>query len=187
MIQFGPLVTEELIDICREDGAPTGRRKIKSAVHRDGDWHRAVHIWIVAPDQQLLLQKRATVKENYPGLWDISVAGHLSSGESAHQAALREGLEEIGVDLSADQFEYLTTVAEPVTLNGGTYIDREIHEIYVVRRAVDVAGLVLQRDEVDEARLVSFQDFEKMVAAGDASLVPHPREYEALLEYLRRR
>ena len=36
----------ELFDVVRGDGAPTGRIKPRAAVHRDGDWHRAVHVWV---------------------------------------------------------------------------------------------------------------------------------------------
>ena len=53
-------------------------------VHRDGDYHRAVHMWIFAENtQQLLLQRRADCKDSWPGLWDISSAGHISAGDSS--------------------------------------------------------------------------------------------------------
>ena len=56
----------------------------RSAVHRDGDYHRAVHVWIFAEStQQLLLQKRADCKDSWPGLWDISSAGHVSAGDTS--------------------------------------------------------------------------------------------------------
>ena len=56
----------------------------RSAVHRDGDYHRAVHGWIFAEStQQLLLQKRADCKDSWPGLWDISSACHVSAGDTS--------------------------------------------------------------------------------------------------------
>ena len=56
----------------------------RSAVHRDGDYHRAVHVWIYAEStQELLLQRRADCKDSWPGLWDISSAGHISAGDSS--------------------------------------------------------------------------------------------------------
>lgn len=56
----------------------------RSLVHRDGDYHRAVHVWIYSEStQELLLQKRADCKASWPGKWDISSAGHISSGESS--------------------------------------------------------------------------------------------------------
>jgi isopentenyl-diphosphate delta-isomerase len=73
----------ERIDVLTPDGRPTGVTKGKSEVHRDGDWHRAAHVWIVTPSGRILLQRRSVRKENYPGFWDVSAAGHLSAGESA--------------------------------------------------------------------------------------------------------
>lgn len=60
----------------------------RSAVHRDGDYHRAVHVWIFAENtQQLLLQKRTDFKDSWPGLWDISSAGHVSAGDTSLNTA----------------------------------------------------------------------------------------------------
>ncbi|KAG5537379.1 hypothetical protein RHGRI_024721 [Rhododendron griersonianum] len=53
-------------------------------VHRDGDYHRAVHVWIFSEStQELLLQRRADCKDSWPRLWDISSAGHISAGDSS--------------------------------------------------------------------------------------------------------
>jgi isopentenyl-diphosphate delta-isomerase type 1 len=163
----------ELIDVLTPDGAPTGVAKPKPDVHRDGDWHRSVHVWIIASDGHILVQRRALTKENNPGLWDVSSAGHIEAGESATHAAIREVNEELGIDLNADELRHAATLWEPCVLNGGTYIDNEIHEIFVVRR--DAVDLRLQEDEVDEVRWVTLEEMRRL------QLVPHAEEY-ALLE-----
>ncbi len=56
-------------------------------------------------------------------------------------------------------------------LNGGTYIDNELHEIFVVRWDVDPRALHLQEDEVADARLVTCQEFRSM------ERVAHGQEY----------
>jgi isopentenyldiphosphate isomerase len=159
----------ELIDVLTPDGAPTGQRKSKAEVHRDGDWHRAAHVWIITPDGRLLLQRRSARKENYPGLWDVSAAGHLSAGETAEECAVRETFEELGLRIAADELRHLGTLRESCVLNGGAYIDNELHEIFVVRRDVDLGVLVFQDGEVDDAMLVR-----ELPAEG---LVPHAEEY----------
>lgn len=45
--------------------APLGVRKPRFAVHRDGDWHRSVHVWLT-DGQSLLLQRRSTHKVHPP-------------------------------------------------------------------------------------------------------------------------
>ncbi len=53
-------------------------------MHADGDYHGAVHVWIyVESTGELLLQKRADRKDSWPGLWDISSAGHISAGDTS--------------------------------------------------------------------------------------------------------
>jgi isopentenyl-diphosphate delta-isomerase len=163
----------EHIDVLTPEGAPTGVTKTKGEVHRDGDWHRAAHVWIVTPDGRLLLQRRSLRKENYPGLWDVSAAGHLSAGESAREAAVRETFEELGLRIDAGELQFLGTVRESCVLNEGTYIDNEIHEVFLVRRDVDCSSLVLQDGEVDEVMLVRELPKE--------GIVPHPEEVALML------
>jgi isopentenyldiphosphate isomerase len=163
----------ELIDVLRPDGQPTGIRKPKDAVHRDGDWHRAAHIWIVAPDGRILLQRRSPRKENNPDLWDVSAAGHLSAGESAVEAAVRETGEELGLQIGPEELRFLTTLRESCVLNGGSYIDNELHEIFLVRREVDLASLRLDPEEVAEVKWV--HDLRP-----DKHFVPHAEEYALL-------
>ncbi len=161
----------ELIDVLTPEGAPTGRAKPKPDVHRDGDWHRAAHVWIVTADGRLLLQRRSLRKENYPGLWDVSAAGHLSAGETARECAVRETFEELGLRIDTRELRFLGTVRESCVLNGGTYIDNEFHDVFIVRRDVDIALLALQDGEVDEVMLV--REF-------PPDMVPHPEEYTLL-------
>ena len=78
----------------------TGEFKARSAVHRDRDWHRSVHVWVVDdggggggsdPDTwSVLLQLRAADKDTFPNMWDISAAGHITGADErcagAHEA-----------------------------------------------------------------------------------------------------
>lgn len=163
----------EPIDILTPDGTPTGSILDKSEAHRTGAWHRAAHLWIVTPDGKLLLQRRALAKENWPGKWDVSVAGHVGAGESAEEAAIREAKEELGLTIDAAELTHLGTLSEECVLNGGTYVDNEIHDIFLARREVDLDALTFN-DEVMAAALVS----PELLATYD--LVPHPAEYVLL-------
>jgi isopentenyldiphosphate isomerase len=169
-------VTEELVEVLTADGLPAGRVVPKSAVHRGGEWHRSVHVWLIGSDGRLLLQRRALTKDNHPGQWDVSAAGHVSAGETPVDAAIRETAEEIGVSLSAADLRHVATLREQWVLNGGAYVDNEIHEVYVVRRDVDADALVLQREEVAEARWVTTGELRSMTGA-----VAHPEEYELVI------
>ncbi len=168
----------ELIDVLTPDGQPTGIRKPKDAIHRDGDWHRAAHVWIIAQDGRILLQRRSLRKENNPGLWDVSTAGHLFAGESASEAAVRETLEEIGLEIAPEDLQPITTLRESSVLNNETYFDNEFHDIFFVRRDLDLTRLKLDPDEVVEVKWV--HDLRP-----DGTFVPHAEEY-ALVSRLAR-
>lgn len=169
----------ERIDVLDPiSGEPTGRTKPKADAHRDGDWHRAAHVWIITPDRRVLLQKRALAKENHPGVWDVSAAGHVSAGENAIEAAVRETEEELGLGIGPGELEPIGITRESHTLNNGTYLDNEIHEIFVVERDIDLTSLRFQPGEVDGAQLVTFEQLRKMIERGE--LVDHPHEYDLL-------
>jgi isopentenyldiphosphate isomerase len=164
----------EPIDILTPDGAPTGEVLDKAEAHRIGAWHRAVHLWLIAPAGKVLLQRRAETKENWPGRWDVSVAGHVGAGETAVEAAVREAREELGLQLAPSELVHVGTVREQCVLNRGAYIDNEIHEVFLARRDIDPAALILDPDEVEEVKLVAPAD----LAGYDP--VPHPAEYAFL-------
>ena len=164
----------ELIDVLTREGLPTGVTKPKPDVHRDGDWHRSVHVWIIVGDDRILVQQRALTKENNPGLWDVSCAGHIAAGERAIDAAIRETSEELGIEIAEEELRHVTTIREPCVLNAGTYIDNEFHEIFVVHRDIDLAKLRLQSGEVDDVRLVTRAELRNL------ALVPHAEEYALL-------
>ncbi len=175
----------ELIDVLTAEGAPTGVAKSKADVHRDGDWHVSAHVWIVTPDDRVLLQRRAEGKENHPGLWDVSVAGHLSSGERAVEAAVRECREEIGLTLEPEELEPIGSMRSEQSLNGGRYLDREIHKLFLLRRELSIDALVLDAAEVAEVLLVSLEELEERANRKDPTLVDHGDEYRLVLEVIR--
>lgn len=168
----------EYVDVLDPATAERVASKPKPDVHRDGDWHRAAHVWIVSPGGRFLIQRRSLRKENNPGLWDVSAAGHLSAGESAIDAAVRETFEELGLEIRRDELEFIATLRDSSVLNNSTYFDNEFHEIFVVRREVEIASLTLDPEEVAEVKWVD-------ELRPDASFVPHGEEYSLVSRFSR--
>ena len=103
--------------------------------------HPVVHLHIISRDGSLLLQKRSSSKSLYPGMWDISVGGHVSYGETVEEALFRESSEEI--DLQS---------FNPVYLSNFVYDAPQEKELVCLFAAVgkyDVSPVSL---EVDETR-----------------------------------
>ena len=87
---------EEYLDILDKTGKPLGESYLKSVVHQKGYYHNTVHIWFYTKEGQILLAQRSFKKTICPGMWDVSVAGHMEAGETLEAAAVREIREEIG-------------------------------------------------------------------------------------------
>ena len=61
--------------------------------------HRSTGIAVFDDQERILLQKRSKTKDLQPGLWAISVSGHVTKGQTYEEAATREAQEELGVSL----------------------------------------------------------------------------------------
>lgn len=175
----------EYIDVLDAKGNPTGERKSKPDVHRDGDWHRTVHVWVVSPKGDLLLQRRSPAMETHPDTWDTSSAGHISAGEDSITSALREVEEELGLKYKPEDLTPLFTVVQQNILKEGTYINNEFNDVYVAMCDPATTALTLQVEEVSAVRWVSCAELAEMAKSGDKELVSHPAEYERLFSELR--
>ncbi len=61
--------------------------------------HRSTSVVIYNKKGEILLQKRSKTKDLFPGYFTTSASGHVGKGESYEDAARREMMEEIGVDV----------------------------------------------------------------------------------------
>jgi len=68
--------------------------------------HQTVHVLLFNRRKQLWLQKRSETKDIQPDKWDTSVGGHMNPGETTETAAIRETLEETGVNIDNPTFCY---------------------------------------------------------------------------------
>lgn len=61
--------------------------------------HRTIGIAVFDDKGRVLLQKRSNTKDLQPGLWAISVSGHVTKGQTYEEAAVREIQEELNITL----------------------------------------------------------------------------------------
>jgi isopentenyldiphosphate isomerase len=174
----------EYYDILDKEGKKIGVSKPKKEVHETGLWHRTVHVWCINSKKEILLQLRSTKKDKYPGMWDISAAGHISAGEDSITSCLRETEEELGINVSPDEFEFIGEIVDSSVVNNGTYIDNEFDDIYILKIDLDINQFHMQETEVDDLRWVSFTEFKEWVFEKKSDLVPHDKEYKLLINYL---
>lgn len=124
----------ELFEVVTAAGVGTGRLKPRSAVHRDGDWHRAVHVWLAgrgaSGDPYLVFQRRGLQKDTWPGFLDATVGGHVRAGERLEDT-LRETEEEIGLTVLPEHLRWLG-VRIAVTEQEPALRDRELQDVFLL-------------------------------------------------------
>lgn len=154
---------DEKIDILDGSGNPTGAVRHKSEAHRLGLWHRCFHCWVSGEDGDgvpyLLVQRRAAGKETWPGRLDVTVAGHLASGEEPLDG-LREMEEEIGLKPDPGNLIPLGTRRVEHEIPQG--FDREFHEIFLLLDSTDPRDLRLQKEEVESVLSITLDEFEML-------------------------
>ena len=138
---------DELIDILTPEGKSTGKTALKSEAHKKGWFHATAHIWFFTSDEKILLQKRALTKKVFPGIWDISVAGHIGAGEEVLEGAKREVFEEIGLILEDKDFIKIGTRIHQVNHENGIQ-DNEHHHVFIAELKTPISELTMQPEEV---------------------------------------
>jgi isopentenyldiphosphate isomerase len=105
--------------------------------------HPSVHVVVMTTDG-CLWQLRGYGKDSAPGQWDHACTGHVSLGEDARTAAVRELAEEIGVAVARGALEEIARVlCELGTETELTTVFRLLHDGPFTVRLPEVAGLAV--------------------------------------------
>lgn len=132
----------EWLDIVDDKDIVIGR-DTRARVHAQGHLHRSSHIMLFNSLGEVFVQLRSMRKDSGAGLWDISAAGHVDSGESYIECAVRELHEELGIVVLAEELKEIGTLA-PDSRTG-----MEFTKVYCLSSDQQ---LVLQDEEIDEGR-----------------------------------
>lgn len=149
---------DEYIDIVDKKGILTGENCLKSEAHRLGHYHNTVHVWLFTTDGEILLQQRALSKEICPGLWDVSAAGHVDTGEALEDAAVRETFEELNYNLSKTDLIKVGVFLKEQTYQSGIK-DNEFHHTYIACLKNSIEKLTFDPIEVEAIKLVTIKTF----------------------------
>lgn len=153
----------EFWDIYDSSRQKTGRLQQRGLPMDPDDYHLVVEIWLMNPRGEVLLTRRHPDK-HYGGLWECT-GGSVLAGEESLAAALREVREEIGANLAQ---------GEPGVLLASCSVRRDLpgqysahYDVYLFRRDLPLEGLVLQPEEVVDAKWVDRAEYARMQAAGE--------------------
>ncbi len=144
-------------DILNADGTPTGQTAVRGRSNlKPGEYHLVVHIWIVSPNGDFLIQRRSDQKKLMSGEW-AATGGAAISGEDSYTAANRELFEELGIPSNKQTLKKLTRIKRRNSLLDVWYINTDIK----------LERLRLQKNEVAEAKWISRNELKKMIENGE--------------------
>lgn len=177
---------EELIDVLDENGVKTGEILTRKEIHKRGLLHRAIAVAVINEQNQILVQQRSFKKEKNTGMWDISVAGHISSGQDALSAASREINEEISVNLGFNvdikEFRYMFSYRKEEVLKEN-YIERQFYDFFILRKnGLRTEDIKVQESEVEQIKFVSVSELNEMIE--NKEIVERTPIYKELMNYI---
>jgi isopentenyldiphosphate isomerase len=152
-------MSEELLDIVDDTDLVIGQ-EVRSVVHQRGLQHRGVHIFLVTPENKLVVQQRSRQRETSPLALDCSVSEHVKAGEGYQEAARRGLAEELGL-LDAN-FHALIKFQMDYGPN-----DREICQLYEGR--VDLSRVRFDPLEVERIDCYSLDALEELIRNGQVA------------------
>ncbi len=180
----------EYLDVCDENGRPTGATVERDLAHRDGILHRTAHVWVlrtVGEQVQVLLQKRSRQKESFPGMYDASSAGHIPAGVEPPDSALRELYEELGIEAKPEELVYAGAFRcrYERAFHGRLFRDNEYRLAFVYREPVDAEKLTLQESEVESVRWFPLEEVAAEIRTRQDRICVSAQGLKVLTDFLR--
>ena len=157
--ESAPSQEDELLDVVDDKDNVLGFTT-RGRIHREGLFHRAVHIFLFNDSGEIYVQRRSKSKDRYPFKLDSSAAGHVETGESYLETAKRELLEELGIE--TDLKKILKVSVCPAT-------DNEHVLLYEARSNV---APVPNNDEIFEGWFVRPAELSEMMGSRQDDFVP---------------
>lgn len=118
---------DEYLDLVNENDEVIGR-KLRSEVYAEHlSNFRVINAFVVNSKGELWIPRRTISKKIFPSCLDMSVAGHVESGEAYDDAFAREVMEEINVDVKKSSFKKIGYL----TPKDGVSAFMTIYEIYM--------------------------------------------------------
>lgn len=151
----------EMIDIYDANLKHKGvMERIKA--HMEGEWHRTFHCWVVSTERggSLIFQQRSKKMKNFPGLLDVSAAGHIEAGEPIEEG-VREVKEELGIDVDESRLIKLGERVEVADQANGQR-NREYQSVYMYLTSQQISLYKPEEYEVTALVLLNIQDGFKM-------------------------
>ncbi len=145
----------EEVDIYNKFREKTGIVKERNNLDI-GEFRISTHIWIKDSQDRILAIKRSKKEKKFPEMW-AQVGGGVKAGDTSKITVFKECKEELNYEVKEENLFYV-----------GSYIrTKDIVDVWMVNQDVNIMSLNLQEDEVENVKLVTFSEFDKMIENGE--------------------
>ncbi len=166
----------ELFDLYDEHDSPLGETKLRSDVHRDGDWHRTVHIYVINLQGEVLVQLRSPHKDQKPNLWQTHFGGHVAAGKDYDETAVRELEEEIGLCVDLEDLHLLEKHSHSYENNS------EHSKIYYYLFMGDDSEIHFNDGEVSEVKWMTPEKIKSAMITERERWTGSPERFEEIMQ-----
>ena len=162
----------ELWDIYDKDRIKTGKTMERGSVFENGAYHMVVHVCIFNTRGEMLIQQRQPFKEGWPNMWDLTVGGSATAGDTSQTAAEREVFEEIGYRIN------LKDIRPHLTINFDVGFD-DYYLLEISEDNIEIEKLQLQYEEVQRVKWATKEEILLMIDKGE--FIPYYKNLIGLL------
>lgn len=157
----------EYLDVVDENNILIGKKEERKKVHELGLFHREIVVIVVNELDQILIDKRASTKIQFPNLWEFC-AGHVEANEDVVDTAIREVKEELGIDVKELE---LIDFRKIVKKFSDTQYNNYFQYTYLARTNKKISEVVLQSSENSEAKYISIDELKVILDKRDSNYV----------------
>jgi 8-oxo-dGTP diphosphatase len=140
----------ELWDLYDENRILLNKTHVRGVPISKDEYHIVVDIWTINNDGKILIDKRHLNKK-FGGLWECT-GGSVIVGEDSKTGALRELEEEIGIKGNSNELILIHSIR----------LEDRFVDTYIIKKDVDLKRLVLQEDEVTEAKFITLKELDEI-------------------------
>ena len=94
----------ERLDLVNDEDVVVGTISRGHARRTKAKWVRVINAFIINSQGELWIPRRTAHKETFPLCLDMSVGGHVVSGESYEVSFVREAAEELNLDVTKESY-----------------------------------------------------------------------------------
>lgn len=128
----------------------------------DNTFHLVVHVWIKNKDGKYLISQRSAKRPTHPLMWEC-VGGAVLKSENSLEAAVRETMEEVGIDLKNRKGQLLFS---KIRKSDGKLTSDNILDVWLYEYDGKVSLENATTDEVAQVKWLSVKEIKDLYNNG---------------------